>query len=167
MYLTAKPYTEPELSALLLAVASLKQAAFPKSQLYRLREQLTKGWLASTVDYLYLQARSQQAETLRRVLDASWIGYERHGHTASTGVWLRRDTPPASQRGKRSWVMWQNSMTLCPLEARLMARKPVNIALTLVFRRPPVSRQQELSAALQIGWSSATHGGSSSFLVRR
>ena len=45
LYLTAKPYTEPELSALISGGKSLKQAAFPKSQLYRLREQLKKaGW---------------------------------------------------------------------------------------------------------------------------
>jgi CRISPR-associated protein Cmr2 len=93
LHLTAKPYTEPELSALIAAVKTLKQVAFPKSQLYRLREQLTKGRLASTMDYLYLQARSQQAEQLRSVLSARWSGYEPQGHTASTGVWMRRDTP--------------------------------------------------------------------------
>src|SRR5262245_21180781 len=33
--------------------------------------------------------------------------------------------------------MWQNCTTLFLLEVRLMARKPVNIALTLVFQTPP------------------------------
>ena len=80
-------------AALIVAVQTLKQTAFPKAQLYKLREQLPKGRLASTMDYLYLQARSPQAEQLRSVFSARWCGYESQGHTASTSVWMHHATP--------------------------------------------------------------------------
>jgi CRISPR-associated protein Cmr2 len=89
LHLTAKPYTVPELTTLIEAVRILKQKDFPKSQLYRLREQLHKGWLASTMDYLYFQARTQHAEELRHALD--WTGREPHGRSGGSGMWLRRD----------------------------------------------------------------------------
>jgi CRISPR-associated protein Cmr2 len=90
MSLTAKPYSLPELRALLDAVRTLKQTNFPTSQLYRLREQLSTGWLASTVDYLYLQTRSPHAAALQSVFDR-WSGCEPHGRVGPTGMWLRHD----------------------------------------------------------------------------
>jgi CRISPR-associated protein Cmr2 len=88
LHLTAKPYTVPELTTLIEAVRTLKQKDFPKAQLYRLREQLHKGWLASTMDYLYFQARSQHGEELRHALD--WTGRELYGRIRVSGMWLHR-----------------------------------------------------------------------------
>ncbi|HZP02600.1 MAG TPA: hypothetical protein VFD30_20280 [Terriglobia bacterium] len=88
-HLTARPYTLPEIKALLKAVEELKKSDFPRSQLYRLREQIEKGWLASTVDYLYFLSRSQDAEDLRKVLDEVWVG--QYGRAGEVGLWLKRE----------------------------------------------------------------------------
>jgi CRISPR-associated protein Cmr2 len=87
---TAKPYTIPEVEALLAAVEELKKANFPKSQLYHLREQVEKGWLASIVDYLYFLCRSPHADELREVLD-QWVGRSSTGRISPIGPWMRRD----------------------------------------------------------------------------
>jgi CRISPR-associated protein Cmr2 len=88
---TAKPYTVPELTALFEAVQFLKQEDFPRSQLYRLREQLKKGWLASSMDYLYFQSRIPHSQQLRLVLDDRWLGYDTYGQLGGTGIWFHRD----------------------------------------------------------------------------
>jgi len=100
LYLTARPYTVPELEALLEAVKSLKREGFPRSQLHRLREQLEKGWLASIVEYLYLQARLRRAEEVgkaraeevRKALDGVWVGLQDRGRPGSIGPWMRRES---------------------------------------------------------------------------
>lgn len=91
LHFTAKPYTGPELGALLKAVTTLKRADFPKSQLYRLREQIEKGWLVSTADYLYFQSRSAHADNLRSAIDNVWVSTGQHGWAQSMGLWLPRD----------------------------------------------------------------------------
>lgn len=91
LHLTAKPYTVPELYALLEAVKRLKREDFPRSQLYRLREQLEKGWLASIVEYFYFQARLRSSEEVRKALDEVWIGTEQQKGPKSIGLWMRRE----------------------------------------------------------------------------
>ena len=91
LHLTAKPYTLPELRALLDGARQLKQVGYPKSQLYRLHEQLGRGWLASIVEYLYSQARISGGEGLRSVLDKQWVGGERANGIGSLGPWIRRE----------------------------------------------------------------------------
>ncbi|NPV30714.1 MAG: type III-B CRISPR-associated protein Cas10/Cmr2 [Firmicutes bacterium] len=91
LHLTAKPYTVPELRALLDAVKALKRADFPRSQLYRLREQLEKGWLASVVEYFYFQARLRHSEEVRKALEGVWTGTEQHGWPGNIGLWMRRE----------------------------------------------------------------------------
>jgi len=88
LHLTARPYTIPEIKALLTTIKELKKSDFPRSQLYRLRQQIEKGWLASTVDYLYFRSRSADAESLREVLDEVWVG--QHGRAGGIGLWLKR-----------------------------------------------------------------------------
>jgi CRISPR-associated protein Cmr2 len=94
-HLTAKPYTVTELKELLNAVRALKNADFPRTQIYRLRKQIEKGWLASSVDYLYFRGRlpKEHAEKIREAIDKTWIGYKqpgREGRVGDIGLWLRR-----------------------------------------------------------------------------
>lgn len=91
LHLTAKPYTVPELYALLEAVKTLKRADFPRSQLYRLSEQLEKGWLASLAEYFYFQARLRRSEEVRKALDEVWTGTEQQKGPKSIGLWMRRE----------------------------------------------------------------------------
>lgn len=96
LHLTAKPYTLPELRALLNAVRTLKRVGYPRSQLYRLHEQLGKGWLASIVEYLYFQARTGGGEELRGVLDRRWVGSKQLQGPGSIGPWMRRENDERS-----------------------------------------------------------------------
>jgi CRISPR-associated protein Cmr2 len=90
---TAKPYTWQELRALIDTAKKLKKQNFPKTQLYRLRKQIEKGWLASSVDYLNFRLRLQktQPEKLRGALDDMWVGTEQHSSVGGIGLWMRRD----------------------------------------------------------------------------
>ena len=74
--LTARPYTLLEMRKLIETVRGLKQAKFPRSQLYALRQALWNGRLASTVDYLYFTERldEKSRKHLREVLDECWCG---------------------------------------------------------------------------------------------
>lgn len=93
-HLTAKPYTSHELKQLLRTAGFLKGSGFPRTQLYRLRKQIEKGWLASSVDYLYLRERlpKAHARAVREALDEEWIGYQQDGpggRVGDIGLWLR------------------------------------------------------------------------------
>lgn len=90
---TAKPYTVPELKALLDLTREFKRTNFPRSQLYRLRKQIEKGWMPSVADYFYFRTRlgKEQAKTLREEFDEKWIGAEGHPRLADIGLWMRRD----------------------------------------------------------------------------
>jgi CRISPR-associated protein Cmr2 len=84
--LSARPYTLIELNALLDTVRALKRTRFPRSQLYALRQALSRGRLASTVDYLYFSERlgKENRQHLRQVLDDRWC----RGQVAP---WRKRD----------------------------------------------------------------------------
>jgi CRISPR-associated protein Cmr2 len=85
-WLSARPYTLMELDALLNTVRALKRARFPRSQLYALRQALSRGRLASTVDYLYFSERlgKENRQHLRELLDDQWC----RGQAAP---WRKRD----------------------------------------------------------------------------
>jgi CRISPR-associated protein Cmr2 len=87
--LTAKPYTIPELKALINGVERLMEAQFPKTQLYRLREQLEKGLLPSMLEYMYAESRLRSHEDLREAVDRVWVGNMGDGHSRGFGLWLR------------------------------------------------------------------------------
>ncbi len=72
--LISRPYTLVELDKLLDTVRALKQSRFPRSQLHALRNALSQGRLASTVDYLYFSQRlsPDNRQHLRKVLDDRW-----------------------------------------------------------------------------------------------
>jgi CRISPR-associated protein Cmr2 len=66
--LTSKPYTNLELAKLLATLRTLKdkEGQGPaKSQLYQLQEQLSGGELSSSINYLYLIARSKKQQGLQ------------------------------------------------------------------------------------------------------
>lgn len=90
---TAKPYTVPELRALLNLAGEFKRTNFPKSQLHRLRRMIERGWLSSVANYRYFRTRlgETQAENLRKEFDERWIGTEKSGYHLDVGLWMKRD----------------------------------------------------------------------------
>ncbi|MCB0194560.1 MAG: hypothetical protein KDJ65_21600 [Anaerolineae bacterium] len=68
--LTARPYTWHELRGLLQTVRVLKLNRFPRSQIYRLQEDLiSQNWLAASVNYLYFLSRHSK-EARHHILTA-------------------------------------------------------------------------------------------------
>jgi CRISPR-associated protein Cmr2 len=75
LHLTARPYTVPEMRALLGSAGRLK-GAFPASQLYQLRRTVaTHGLLQSRLNYLYFSARQREAarSVLVEHLEKVWM----------------------------------------------------------------------------------------------
>lgn len=67
-YLTARPYTLPELRGLMALAQALTAVKFPASQQYTVERNLTQGRLPATVNYLYFYSRLRD-ERYRRALD--------------------------------------------------------------------------------------------------
>ncbi len=76
LHLTARPYTLHELGGLLQTAHALQGADFPRSQLYHLRQELSRGRMLSSLSYLYFTSRLrwEKAITVREALDHSWHG---------------------------------------------------------------------------------------------
>ncbi len=70
--LYARPYTIAEMEMLLKTIKRLKEADFPRNQIYRLRESLRKGVLQSTIDYLYFLSRNQKTQKVRGEIEGIW-----------------------------------------------------------------------------------------------
>jgi CRISPR-associated protein Cmr2 len=70
--LYARPYTIEEARKLLETIRLLKNAGFPRSQLYRLRESLHSGWAQSSVDYHYFLSRGQDLRHSMTKIEEMW-----------------------------------------------------------------------------------------------
>lgn len=94
LHLTACPYSWHEVSGLLATATTLRTVRFPRSQLYQLRELLTRGRFASSLGYLYFSSRMKLEQTalLRQALDVAWCLPEQE-----PVPWRRR--PSAGQGG--------------------------------------------------------------------
>lgn len=90
---TAKPYNVPELKALLDLVCKLKEVDFPKSQLYRLRRIIEKGFLSSITNYRYFRTRLREdyEKSLRKEFDEKWVGTKSYEWLTNVGLWMKRD----------------------------------------------------------------------------
>ena len=90
-WLTARPYSLPELIGLLRTAQALKRANFPRYQLHQVQHSLHLGRLPSQINYLYFYSRlreSEQREELFRNFHLAW-------HTETEQL------PP--------WRVWMNS----------------------------------------------------------
>jgi len=70
--LYARPYTIAETERLLESVRRLKQAGFPRGQLYRLRDGLRAGYQQSVVDYHYFLSRDPKLREAREAIESCW-----------------------------------------------------------------------------------------------
>ncbi len=71
--LYASPYTLHELGGLLDTVQTLKNAKFPKSQLYQIRSLLERGKHTAILNYRYFRVRLQQGQfELQNQFEESW-----------------------------------------------------------------------------------------------
>lgn len=71
--LYATPYTLHELGGLITSIAALKNAKFPKSQLYQIRSLLERGKHTAILNYRYFRVRLKQGkEALLRDFEEAW-----------------------------------------------------------------------------------------------
>ncbi len=71
--LYAAPYTLHELEGLIKAIAALKKANFPKSQLYQIRSFLEQGKHTAILNYRYFRVRLKQGQAvLRDDFEEAW-----------------------------------------------------------------------------------------------
>ena len=68
------PYTLHELGGLIATVQALKKSGFPKSQLYQLRDLLSRGKRTAILNYLYFCARlsKDNRKSIRAAFDDAW-----------------------------------------------------------------------------------------------
>lgn len=83
---TMRPFTLHELDGFIKTVQAFKNAEFPRSQLYQLRQSLLLGRMTSMLEYLYFRSRldNGKGETLQRELEHNWQGVE------NLGPWYRK-----------------------------------------------------------------------------
>jgi CRISPR-associated protein Cmr2 len=87
---TQRPYLLDELAALLDACRLLKQARFPRSQLYQLRQIIEQGQLLqSVIDYHYYVGRGQRRSK------------------AAAEVYTQFAVQVARLCGERAWLPWR------------------------------------------------------------
>lgn len=70
--LYATPYTLHELSGLIRTAEALKEAKFPRSQLYQIRSFLERGKRTAILNYNYFRVRLEQKAELEKEFDRAW-----------------------------------------------------------------------------------------------
>jgi CRISPR-associated protein Cmr2 len=112
--LFAAPYTWPELEGLLLAARQLGRLGLSPADRQRLRDALTRGEAASSVDYLSYRTRA--AAPVRQALsrlDEAWRG--RGGRADVAPPW--RGLPPGPDRRERRETVLADALTLAEVSA--------------------------------------------------
>jgi len=79
--LYAAPYTFHELGSLIKVVEALKEAEFPKSQLYQIRSLLEKGKHIAILNYRYFRARLKEGKSdfLQKEFEEPWCQAKTNG----------------------------------------------------------------------------------------
>lgn len=87
--LYATPYTFHELGGLLAAITALKQANFPKSQLYQIRSLLERGKHTAILNYRYFRVRLKQGKsTLKAEFEEAWCQPKDSNNHGNLAPWM-------------------------------------------------------------------------------
>jgi CRISPR-associated protein Cmr2 len=87
--LYAAPYTLHELGGLLQAIAALKKARFPKSQLYQIRSFLEQGKQTAILNYRYFRVRLKQGQTaLKNDFENTWCKPKNPNNGGNLAPWM-------------------------------------------------------------------------------
>ncbi|MDJ0798940.1 MAG: type III-B CRISPR-associated protein Cas10/Cmr2 [Calothrix sp. MO_167.B12] len=91
--LYAAPYTLHELDGLLTSVKALITVDFPKSQLYQIRDLLSKGRRTASLNYYYFRSRLKQGKAqLRDFFETAWCGAKTNGGNIAPWMYENRFT---------------------------------------------------------------------------
>jgi CRISPR-associated protein Cmr2 len=89
--LYAAPYTLHELGGLLATAKALKDADFPKSQLYQIRSLLERGKQTAILNYLYFRARlsnKKAQELLKTQFEDAWCKPKNKDNKGNLAPWM-------------------------------------------------------------------------------
>ncbi|MEB3217902.1 MAG: type III-B CRISPR-associated protein Cas10/Cmr2 [Nostocales cyanobacterium 94392] len=89
--LYAAPYTLYELGGLVASIKALIAADFPKSQLYQIRDFLSKGRRTASLNYYYFRTRLKQGKSqLREDFETAWCHAKTNGGNIAPWMYENR-----------------------------------------------------------------------------
>ncbi|MFN6559461.1 MAG: type III-B CRISPR-associated protein Cas10/Cmr2 [Nostoc sp. ChiSLP01] len=90
--LYAAPYTLYELGGLISAIEALKNAKFPKSQLYQIRALLERGKHTAILNYRYFRVRlKQRKQELKEQFEDAWCQPKDENNGGNLAPWMYDD----------------------------------------------------------------------------
>jgi CRISPR-associated protein Cmr2 len=121
--LFAAPYTLHEIDGLLTTVRALKQAKFPRSQLYQLQSLLERGKRTAILNYRYFRVRLTQGQAeLKADFEESWCKPEDSDNNGNLAPWM------LAKRGQPSIyeTIWRELVDFYPFVAEATSERPVS-----------------------------------------
>jgi CRISPR-associated protein Cmr2 len=108
--LYAAPYTLHELGGLRQATLALKQAEFPRSQLYQIRSLLDRGKRAAMLNYRYFRVRLNQGQqALQQHFEESWCNAQTN--PGNLAPWMYHNDPNDPSQSYYETI-WQDLVDL-------------------------------------------------------
>ncbi|BAY60440.1 Crm2 family CRISPR-associated protein [Calothrix brevissima NIES-22] len=90
--LYAAPYTFHELGGLIKVIKALKEAKFPKSQLYQIRSLLERGKQTAILNYRYFRVRLKQGKpNLQEYFEEAWCQPKDAKNNGNLAPWMYDD----------------------------------------------------------------------------
>ncbi|MEA5506229.1 type III-B CRISPR-associated protein Cas10/Cmr2 [Halotia wernerae UHCC 0503] len=116
--LYAAPYTLHELGGLLDTVQALKQAKFPKSQLYQIRSLLERGRRTAILNYRYFRVRLQQGQPeLKAAFEEAWCQPKDENNHGNLAPWMSLKLNKSDTEIKKTTIyetIWRDLVDLYP-----------------------------------------------------
>lgn len=112
--LFAAPYTLHEIDGLIKTTRALKQAKFPRSQLYQLRSLLERGKRTAILNYRYFRVRLTQGQAeLKTNFEEAWCRPENNDNKGNLAPWM---LAKRGENGKSSTyeTIWRELVDLYP-----------------------------------------------------
>jgi CRISPR-associated protein Cmr2 len=109
--LYAAPYTLHELDGLIVSIKALIATDFPKSQLYQIRDFLSKGRRTASLNYYYFRSRLKQGQLqLREDFEKAWCDAKTNG--GNIAPWMCEYRFPDKNHDKYYETIWREMVDL-------------------------------------------------------
>lgn len=116
--LYAAPYTLHEIGGLLATAKALKDADFPKSQLYQIRSLLERGKQTAILNYLYFRARlsnKNAQDLLRSEFENAWCKPKDKDNKGNLAPWMSLKEKKEDPEDKVTYeTIWRELVDLYP-----------------------------------------------------
>ncbi|MGG6269707.1 type III-B CRISPR-associated protein Cas10/Cmr2 [Leptolyngbya sp. AN03gr2] len=122
--LFAAPYTLHEIDGLIATVRALKEAKFPRSQLYQLRSLLERGKRTAILNYRYFRVRLTQGQAeLKHNFEEAWCKPEDCSNQGNLAPWM---LAKRGEKGQPSTyeTIWRELVDLYPFVSEVSQESP-------------------------------------------